>query len=179
MSKPLTAPTQTQHIEVNSAIAHKQNERIFLDRKQSQAQPSQPIVNAFRRTPPARTIPIQQSPAHISDRNPRPQVSYRAANQAQRPTMYILRRVLTLLLLTTLTSGYPPRYARRRRQIARPWLEPTGSDAATGGQTSQVQVAAIDTEARQLLELVVKTIVETVIVTAAENGIHEEGSEEG
>lgn len=92
--------------------------------------------------------------------------------------MHILRRVLTILLLTTLTSGYPPRYARRRQQIARPWLEPTGSDAATAGQALQVQVAAIEKEVRRSLEWVVKTIVETVIV-AAENRSHEEGSENG
>lgn len=93
--------------------------------------------------------------------------------------MYILHRILALLLLSTLTSGYPPRYARRRRQIARPWLEAPGRDAATAAQPSQVQGVATDNETRPLFELVVKTIVETVIVTAGENRRHEEGSEDG
>lgn len=48
-----------------------------------------------------------------------------------------------------------------------------------GGQTSQAQGVAIDTETGQLVELVVKTVVATVIVTTADISSHEEGSEDG
>lgn len=61
----------------------------------------------------------------------------------------------------------------------RSWLEAPGRDAATAAQPLQAQGVAVDNDARQLLELVVKTIVETVIVTAGENSRHEEGPEDG
>lgn len=104
--------------------------------------------------------------------------------QSAEITMYIQRhilgQILTLLLLITLTLGYPPRYARRRHQFARPWLEPPGCDASTISQPSQSEVVAIDTGARPcgMVELVVKTVVATIVVTA-QNSSHEEGSEYG
>lgn len=90
--------------------------------------------------------------------------------------MYILRHTLPLLLLITFTPAYPPRYARRRRQFARPWLELPGSDSGIAGQPSQAgtgafEAALVATDAGAkhggTVEMVVKTVVETVIVAAA------------
>ena len=84
--------------------------------------------------------------------------------------MYLFYRILPFLLLVTLTLGYPPRYARRRRQIHRAWLETPMRVDVIASETSSPLVVSTIANGRQI-ESVVKTIVVIVEVGGRKDGL--------
>ena len=84
--------------------------------------------------------------------------------------MYYFYRIVPFLLLVTLSLGYPPRYARRRRQIHPAWLQTPMCVDETASETSSPLVVSTIANGRQI-ESVVKTIVVIVEIGGRKDGL--------